>query len=167
VIPANRPRNYLQSALYVAIAGVIAAMLVERLLTYAEIAEKASMEATVSQLNTALYAHLAYLALRGEYEAIEAMRGTSPFASADVRSAAYLGEIDNLPPDAERGKWYFDRSTRELVYLPRFKRHLANIDDRQATGAARFVIDLRQSSKHAYTGAALRPTGAWVWEPEL
>lgn len=168
MIPASRPRNYLQSALYVAIAGVIAAILIERLLAYAEVAEKAAMEATVSQLNNALYARLAYLALRGEYEAIEALPDKSPFATAEARSAAYLGEFDDGPPGgAERGKWYFDRGRRELVYLPRFKRYLLSLDDGDASGGARFVLELRKSSNHWYTGAVLRPAGAWRWDPQL
>lgn len=166
MIPSSRPRNYLQSGLYVAICGVIAAMLMERLLTYAEIAEKAAMEATVSQLNNALYAHLAYMALRGDYEAIEALPGKSPFATADARSDAYLGEYDTVPPDAGRGTWYFDRGRRELVYLPRFSRHLTGVDDGRAPGELRFAVELRKSSRYAYTGAALRPAGAWRWEPE-
>lgn len=168
MIPASRPRNYLQSALYVAIAGVIAAMLIERLLAYAEVAEKAAMEATVGQLNSALYARLAYLALRGKYEAIEALPGESPFATAEARSPAYLGEFDDAPPGgAERGTWYFDRGRRELVYLPRFRRFLFTDDEGQASASARFVLEVRKSSKYAYTGVVLRPAGEWRWDPEL
>ena len=168
MIPASRPRNYLQSALYVAIAGVIAVMLVERLLAYAEVAEKAAMEATVSQLNSALYARLAYLALRGEYEAIEELPDKSPFATAEAGSAAYLGEFDDAPPGGvERGKWYFDHGRRELVYSPRFRRYLFSVDEGQALGSVRFVLEVRKSSNHAYRGVALRPAGVWRWEPEL
>lgn len=168
MIPASRPRNYLQSALYVAIAGIVAAILIERLLAYAEVAEKAAMEATVGQLNNALYARLAYLALRGEYEAIEALPDESPFATTDARSAAYLGEFDDAPPGGpESGTWYFDRGRRELVYMPRFKRYFFSADDGQAPSCARFVLEVRKSSTYAYTGAALRPAGAWRWDPQL
>lgn len=168
MIPASRPRNYLQSALYVAIAAVIATMLIERLLAYAEVAEKAAMEATVGQLNNALYARLAYLALRGEYEKIGALADESPFATTEARSAVYLGEFDDAPPGgAERGKWYFDHGRRELVYLPRFSRFFFTADDGKASGTARFVLEVRKESKYAYTGVALRPTGAWRWDPEL
>ena len=87
MITANR-RNYRQSALYVAIVGVLAAVLLERLLTYAEAAEKAAMEVTISNLQGALYARLAYHALRGEAASIESL---PPLQNriGDLRSAGF------------------------------------------------------------------------------
>jgi hypothetical protein len=166
VIPASRQRNYLQAALYVAIAGVIAAVLLDKLLTYAEAAEKATMEATVSRLSNALYARLAYMALRGEYEAIDAMPGESPFQIAHATSPAYLGEFDGAPPDADGGKWYFDRVRKELVYLPNIRRHLVSADDELAPDSIRFRLEVHKASRYAYTGVALVPTGKWRWEPQ-
>jgi hypothetical protein len=165
VIPASRQRNFLQSALYVAIAGVLAAVLLERLLTYAEAAEKAVMEATVSRLSSALYARVAFLALRGEYDAIEALSGQSPFAVTRATSPAYAGEFDGLPPDAEGGKWYFDRLRRELVYLPNLKRHFEGADEDAPVPAIRFRVEVQKASKNAYTGVVLRPVGAATWDP--
>jgi hypothetical protein len=165
VIPASRPRNYLQAGLYVAICGVIAVMLVERLLTYAEIAEKAAVEATVGRLNSALYARLAYLALRADYDAIEALRSQSPFATADAKSAAYLGEFDAPPADAARATWHFDRRRAELVYLPRFTRHLHGADEGQAPAEVRFAVELRGPSPQSRTAVVLRAVGDWRWEP--
>ncbi|MGH8765397.1 MAG: hypothetical protein ACRET8_06740, partial [Burkholderiales bacterium] len=71
MIPASRQRNYLQSGLYVAIVGVLAFILLGRLLAYAEAAEKAGMETTLAQVHQALYAKVALLAMRGEYKALE------------------------------------------------------------------------------------------------
>lgn len=166
MIPANRQRNYLQSALYVAIAGVLAAVLLERLLTYAEVAEKATMEATLSRLHTALYVRLAYLALRGEYETIEALPENSPFVTADVRSSNYLGEFDGLPPEGgEAGKWFYDRVRRELVYVPNLKRYFSSASGEHALPLMRFRIELKKASKDAYTGVAITPVNAVRWDP--
>lgn len=165
MIPANRQRNFLQSALYVAIAGVLAAVLLERLLTYAEAAEKAVMEATLSRLSSALYARLAFLALRGEYEAIEALAGQSPFAATHATSPAYLGEFDGLPPSAEGGRWYFDRVRRELVYLPNLKRHLEGVDENMPLPTMRFRVEMQKASNVHYTGVILRPVGPVTWDP--
>jgi len=165
VIPASRQRNFLQSVLYVSIVGVLAAVLLERLLTYAEVAEKAAMEATVSRLSSALYARLALLVLRGEVEAIEALPGQSPFVVAHATSPAYLGEFDGLPPSAEGGRWYFDRARRELVYLPNLKRHLEAMDEITPLPAIRFRVEVQKASETAYTGVILRPVGAVNWDP--
>ena len=166
MIPVNRQRNYLQSALYVAIVGVLAAVLLERLLTYAEVAEKAAMEATVSRLHAALYAKLAYLALRGEYQAIEALSDQSPFVTADVRSSNYLGEFDGVPPEgAEAGKWLYDRVRRELVYVPNLKRYFSSASGEHAPPVMRFRVELKKASKYTYTGVAITPVNAARWDP--
>ena len=166
MIPASRQRNYLQSALYVVIAGVVAAVLLERLLTYAEAAEKAVVEATVSRLTNAMNARLAFHVLRGEHQAIAALGEESPFRTARAESPAYLGEFDGPPPGAERGKWYFDRGRRELVYLPNLNRHLHGEGDAGiAPGSISFRAEVRKSVTHAYAGVALMPAGNWRWDP--
>jgi hypothetical protein len=159
VIPADRQRNYLQSGLYVIIVGVAAAVLLERLLTYAEAAEKAAMEVTLSQLHSALYARAAYLALRGEYETLEALTTQSPFLTAQVRSPNYLGEFDGVPPDPKGGNWLYDRARHELVYVPRLARHLSS------PPLPRYRVEVNKASKYAYTGVALKPIELVRWQP--
>jgi hypothetical protein len=165
VIPASRQRNYLQSALYVVIAGLAAAVLLERLLTYAEAAEKAAMEATVSRLSSAMYARLAYLVLRGDAQAINDVERQSPFRVAHAVSPAYLGEFDRVPPEAEGGKWYFDRGLNELVYLPRLSRYLKGEPAGDAPAALRFRSVVIRTGANTYAGVALVPVTNWRWEP--
>ncbi len=166
MIPANRQRNYLQSGLYVAIFGVLAAVLLERLLTYAEVAEKAAMEATVSRLHTALYAKVAYLALRGEYPAIDALTEQSPFATGDMKSPNYLGVFDGVPDGGgEGGNWFYDRVRHELVYVPNLKRHFSSDGRQDAPALIRYRIEILKASKYTYTGVAIRPVNAVRWEP--
>jgi hypothetical protein len=176
VIPANRQRNYLQSALYVIIAGICATILLERLLAFAESAEKLSMEATVSRLQAGLYARMAFHALRNEQAAIEALERTSPFVSTQARRALpddhiyakelnYLGEFDQVPASAAGGQWLYDRSRNELVYLPRQTRYLELLSPSSAPGV-RFKVDLLRSGAR-YTGVSLQPTAGYRWEPPL
>jgi hypothetical protein len=166
VIPGNRQRNYLQSALYVAIAGVLAALLLERLLTYAEVAEKAAVDATVSQVQAAIYAKVAFLALRGNYEAIDALPTQNPFQVADVRSANYLGEFDGVPPGGvEGGNWFFDRSRHELVYVPNLRRYLTLTVADGPARELRYRLEVRKTTKYGYSGVALLPVGKAIWVP--
>ena len=161
MIPADRQRNYLQAGLYVIIAGVAAAVLLERLLTYAEAAEKAAMEVTLSQLHSALYARVAYLALRGEYETLEGLTTQSPFLTAQVKSPNYQGEFDGVPPEAKTGNWLYDRARHELVYVPRLTRHLSG----GLPPLPRYRVEVYKSAKYTYTGVALKPVGSLRWEP--
>lgn len=165
MIPASRQRSYLQSALYVAIAGILAAVLLERLLTYAEAHEKAKVEMTLSRLHSALYTRVAYWALRGEYDRIEALAVQSPFAQTRFNPPNYLGEFDGPPEDAAAGSWYFDRLQRELVYLPNLRRHLIGLPERGPVTSLRYRVEVLKVSRYAYTGVALRPVGQNQWEP--
>lgn len=165
MIPASRQRNYLQSALYTIIAGILAAVLLERLLTYAEVAEKAAMEATISQLQAGLYVRVAYLAMQGEYGRIEALPKRSPFVTAAMRAPNYLGEFDGVPTDPERGSWLYDRVANELVYVPNLTRHLFSRGAGASDRVLRFRLEVLRASGHAYTGVALRPVTAFRWEP--
>ena len=154
----NRPRTILQSALYIAIVGIVAAVLLERLLTLAEAAEKAAMEATVSRLQAALYAKSAMLALRGEYSAIDALADQSPFLAVEAKASNYLGEFNGMPPDGvEGGKWLFDRVRTELVYVPNLVRYFSG-DSGDPVPAIRFRIEVRKTARYAYAGVALEPT---------
>ena len=165
MIPASRQRNYLQSGLYVIIVGVLAAILLERLLTYAEAAEKAAMEATLSQLHAGLYARVAFLALRGEYQTIEALPRRSPFLTAVMQAGNYRGEFVGVPAEIEGGSWLYDRLRNELVYVPNLKRYLvADLDDVDAAHL-RFRLEVLKASKYAYTGVALRPVTTFRWDP--
>jgi hypothetical protein len=164
VIPANRQRNYLQSALYVAIVAVLATLLLGRLLDYAEAAEKAGMETTLAQVHQALYAHVALLAMRGEYEALEALSGENPFVGSGGLGSNYAGEFAGNPPDASlSGIWYFDRTTAELVYRPRHASHL--IVPQGQPQELRYRIEVKRLSKRVYTGVTVRPVANYRWDP--
>lgn len=164
MIPANRQRNYLQSALYVAIVGVLATLLLGRLLAYAEAAEKAGMESTLAQVHQALYGKVALLAMRGEYDELEMLPSRNPFAGSAGLGSSYVGEFDGGPMDASvSGIWYFDRSRSELVYRPRLTGHLAVPEGE--VPELRYRIELTKVSGRNYTGVAVRPVASYKWEP--
>lgn len=161
MIPASRQRNYLQSGLYVVIVAVLALILIERLLTYAEAYEKARMEMTVSRLHAGLYARLAHLTLSGDAVAARALQAESPFAAVGWQPAEYLGEFDGVPPGNLEGIWYFDRLGRELVYRPNLQRYFLAPDP----PAARFRVQIRRDPSGMASGVRLVPTEPIRWEP--
>lgn len=164
MIPASRQRNYLQSALYVAIVGVLATLLLGRLLDYAEAAEKAGMESTLAQVHQALYAHVALLAMRGDYEALEALPKTNPFIGSGGLGSKYAGEFAGAPPDASlSGIWYYDGASAELVYRPKIASHL--VVPQGQPHELRYRIELKRLSNRIYTGVAVRPVADYQWDP--
>lgn len=165
MIPGSRQRNYLQSALYVIIVGIVATLLLERLLTYAEAAEKATVEATLGRLQSALYTRLAYLTLRGEHEAIDALRDKSPFVTADLRATNYLGEFVGVPVDAAGGSWLYDQVRKELVYVPNLKRYLVADPGEPSATNLRFRLLMLGASSAARPAVFLQPVTPYRWEP--
>jgi hypothetical protein len=151
--------------LYVVIAGILAVVLLERLLTYAEAAEKAAMEATLSRLHAGLYARVAFLALRGDYETIDALPRRSPFATAVMQATNYRGEFVGVPAEIEGGNWLYDRLRNELVYVPNLKRHLVADPDDLDVAHLRFRLEVLRSPTQSLMGVALRPVTAFRWDP--
>jgi len=165
VIPAHRQRNYLQSGLYVIIAGICAAILLDRLLDYAEAAEKMAVEATLSQLHSGLYTRMAYFALRNEQARIDALPNLSPFAATEATAKNYLGEFDGVPESAASGHWLFDRARSELVYLPNITRHLEFDLPQPDPPVLRFKVQVLRESQGGYRGVSLSPVVAYQWQP--
>jgi hypothetical protein len=166
VTPANRQRNVLQSALYVAIFAVLAALLLDRLLTYAEVAEKAAMEGTLAQVRAGLYNRMALLALRGDRAALEALPEQNPFLSSDTRSPNYLGEVDGTAAaPVKAGSWLYDARGHEMVYVPNLKRYFTPAAGEGALPEARFRVVLQRTPGGAFTGVVIQPAEEYRWAP--
>ena len=152
----RRNLTRLEIGIYAAVVGVVLAVFLERVLYYMELAERTAMEVTVSNVNSAINIRRAFgmLAPRGTKDPSAPPR--NPFALAEMSPANFIGEVD-LPDLAnlERGQWVFDRTRRELIYLPRLRRGLDTADP---DGAIRFKLEPRGN-----TVSVLVPTLEYVW----
>jgi hypothetical protein len=115
----------LELVVVVAIVGFLASVAVERLLRYAELAEKGAMEQTVGALKSALSLRFAAFYVQGRVDSIQALSGENPMEWLAEKPAGYLGVL-RAPPlaDLERPSWYYDSGVRQLVYVPRRTRYL-------------------------------------------
>ena len=152
----RRNLTWLEIGIYAAGVGVVLAVFLERALYYMELAERTVMEVTVSNVNSALNVRRAYDMLAGRPTNATNVVPLNPFELAGMSPANFLGETDSPSlADLERGHWVFDRTRRELIYLPRLRRGLATSDP---DGAIRFKLEPRGS-----TISALVPTLKYVW----
>ncbi len=103
----------------VTIFGIIAAVLLDRLLYYQELAEKAHMEYTITRLKSALRLQMANMLVTGRAQDISSLAYQDPITwLVDGKPANYLGSLNNPNPEnLGAGSWYFDVSSRTLVYL--------------------------------------------------
>lgn len=158
-----RQRSYLESALYVIIAGALAALLLHRLQQLSEVAEKTAMEATVASLQSALYVRAAKAVL--EKKPIEAWQNRNPVELARAELPNYLGEFDH--PDLatlEPGNWLYDRTRRELVYLVRRAHNFSGGTD--PVPAIRFRLQVERTPSGSYSPFLLHAVTPYEWGPE-
>jgi hypothetical protein len=160
-----RQRSYLESALYVVIAGALAALLLHRLQQLSEVAEKTAMEATVARLQSALYARAAKEVLSGRARTERDWRERNPVLLARADLPNYLGEFERpelalLKP----GNWLYDRGRHELVYLVQRAANFSGGSD--PVPAIRFRLQLERARSGAYSPYLLHAVTAYEWGPE-
>lgn len=152
----RRNLTRLEIGIYAAVVGVVLAVFLERVLYYMELAERTAMEVTVSNVNSAINVQRAFGMLAGRAIDNPSAPPRNPFTLAEMAPANFIGEVDS--PDLaslERGQWVFDRTRRELIYLPRLRQGLATSDP---DGAIRFKLDPRGN-----TISALVPAAKYTW----
>lgn len=130
-----RQRGFTLYELVIAILviSVLAAVLLTRLQYYQQYAEKTAMEVTVRNMRNGLRQQVADLMMQDKMDEAGKLLQQNPIAWLDKPPPNYLGELtapleDTLPS----ASWYFDLSSRELVYVPGshllFFDHVANAE---------------------------------------
>jgi prepilin-type N-terminal cleavage/methylation domain-containing protein len=123
----NRGFTLIEMVVVVAAVALLFGVALDRLLRYQELGERASVEMNVSAINTALTMKFAAYVAAGRPQAIEAELSKNPMELLVRPPENYLGEL--FSPDIkslERRSWYFDRYSRELLYLPGRSRYLTS-----------------------------------------
>ncbi len=113
----------------IAIIGVFAGVLLQRMLYLQEYAEMTAMDLTVANLRTGLRYKTGDLLIRDKVSEIATLADENPVNWLQNHPENYLGEFD-LKPDADlRGKWYFDKTRHEVVYAINNRRHFLPAND--------------------------------------
>jgi len=156
----------------VCVVGVLAAILLERLLVYQEIAEKTGVERTLGVLRSAMALRAAALMTGGRFQDIPRLREENPMGWLADRPSNYVGERYAPPADeVPAGSWYFDRLSRELVYRPRIRRHLDVPGDPRQELRFRAVVELEGvpsatgQRRLEVTELSVAPTRPYRWDP--
>jgi prepilin-type N-terminal cleavage/methylation domain-containing protein len=165
--PKTRPPGFtlLELTVVVVVVAVLIAVALDRLLRYAELAERAAMEQSISAMKSALGLRFAALYLRGRVGAIQALPEENPMDWLAERPPGYLGELWGPALETlERPSWYFDRARRELVYAPLRTRYLVPSRANDPRIRYRVIVDFAPGPD--FGGAAeLRRLGMEPTEP--
>ena len=114
----------LEFAVSATVLGVVAVIFLGQLLTAEEHAEKSAMELSISHMRAGLRAQVGALLIADRASEIAALAGGDPTDWLDLPPENYLGEFHGQPPHDVAGTWYFDATSRELVYTANSRRHL-------------------------------------------
>jgi type II secretory pathway pseudopilin PulG len=111
-----RERGYTLFELVVAfvLVSTLAAVLLNRLVYYQEMAEKAAMESLVRVIKTGLQIRLAELIIGNRQGEAGTLEGENPMQWLEAPPANYGGAYFETPAI---GQWYFDARERQLVYV--------------------------------------------------
>jgi general secretion pathway protein G len=154
--------------LVICLIGIFAAIALERLTRYQELAEKTAMERTVGALRSALALRLASYALGGRLAQAPELAQQNPMDWLAERPGNYVGELyDPLDADVTGGSWYFDRKTRELVYRPRMTRFFQPSADGRYEVRYAAVVRLGEApgAQREVSQLTIRPTRPYQWAP--
>jgi prepilin-type N-terminal cleavage/methylation domain-containing protein len=109
----------------IALIAIFSSVLLDRLLYYQEAAEKANMDYTVNMLKLALQIRIGHLMAQNQVVDFMEVARENPVTWVDVEIPGYRGEVVVTPnPAMPANSWYYDRTGRELVYVPGLNRHL-------------------------------------------
>jgi len=128
-------------AVGVVIISILAWVLLTRLAYYQEMAEKAAMESTVRVIKTGLQIHLAELIIGNRQREAGTLEVEDPMQWLEPRPANYAGAYREPPT---LGRWYFDATARQLVYVVNTGNRLdlaAAADAKQIRFRARLLKD--------------------------
>jgi len=148
------------------IISVLAAVLLNRLGYYQEMAEKAAMESTLRIVKTGLQVQLAELIVTNRQSEAARLETEDPFQWLDNKPPNYAGPY-RTPPDT--GTWYFDANQRQVVYVVNSGNRLELDSDagaKQVRFRARLLKDRLQVSGtvvEGVSGVALIPVRPYRW----
>ena len=102
----------------VLLVGTLSMVVLDYMLRYIEIAEKGAMENTVMNLRSSLRLRLAEVLVNNNTQEALRLARANPMEWLYEKPSNYAGEFNAPEAGAvARGKWYWDGSSRELVYL--------------------------------------------------
>ncbi len=114
---AARGFTLLEMVVVICLVGVLASVLLERMLRYQELAEKAAVEATIGSIRSAEALQLSARILSGGIASASTLAEENPIDWLADPPAGYVGSFyDASIADIPKGTWYFDRKTKELGY---------------------------------------------------
>ena len=97
--------------------AVLVGVFLDRALYYRELAEKLAMEQVALDLRASVNLRVAELVLENRFAELPALQAQNPMDLLGAKPQNYLGVLKAVgPQDIVTGNWYFDITSKEVVY---------------------------------------------------
>jgi prepilin-type N-terminal cleavage/methylation domain-containing protein len=145
----------IELAVVICIFGVLSSVLLNRVLSYQEQAEKAAMEQTVGIVRSALQLKVADLIAKGRLHEIVHLVDQNPMELLAQKPKNYVGEYFALKPqEVTSGYWYFDLQNGNLIYSVRNSANFRAAKDEE--NRVRFQVKLVSNTHSAETNSDIQ-----------
>lgn len=141
----NRRRGFSLFELVVSLTlmAVLVGVFLERALYYRELAEKSAMEQVALDLRSSVNLRVAELVLENRFAELPALAAQNPMDLLVGKPQNYLGVLAGAgTQEVVRGNWYFDNTSKEVVYYVDSGRYFA--PDEQGRMRAAWRVKLVQ-----------------------
>ncbi|WP_028470099.1 type II secretion system protein [Neptunomonas japonica] len=106
----------LELVISVLVIAILYGVLSTRLGRVAESAERAAVYGVLGQVRQQLNLRLAKFYIDGSSDKAKALINENPFSWISPPPSQYAGEVSDATEVLIKGRWYFDRVTKQLIY---------------------------------------------------
>jgi prepilin-type N-terminal cleavage/methylation domain-containing protein len=113
----NRGFSLFELVVSLTLVAVLIGVFLERALYYRELAEKSAMEQVAQDLRSSVNLRVAELALDNRLRELGDLAGQNPFDLLGAKPENYRGVLSSPgTQEVVTGSWYFDKTSKEVVY---------------------------------------------------
>ena len=168
--PAQGGFTLFELIVVICIVAVMAGILLNRLRTYEEAAEKAVMQQTAAAIKSALQMRVAAYLIGGRDNEIENLRNENPVGWLQEPPPNYAGEFHaDAYARVRTGSWYFDLTRRELIYVVNLGDHFTPGPDSRKWVRYRVRIEYEKvpekdaAPRKVLSAVSYVPVQAYTW----
>lgn len=176
-LPPSSPRlrqrgfSLFEMIIYILAASIMFSAAFNRYRDFPGEAERANFQAILAQLNAAINLQMMNAIASGTFNQLDGLNGVNPMEFMLTTPSNYVGAFELIDETAmPRRIWYFNQSTRELVYLVNDAANLYLVQGAQLVPSNRVsfrvsnVLVPRADGSQAWQGLVLRPVLPFEWQ---
>ena len=162
----NRTRGFslLELVVSLTLAAVLVGVFLDRALYYREQAEKSAMEQVANDLRSSVNLRVAELALDNRFGELGMLQAQNPMDLLARKPQNYRGVLEGARmEEIVAGNWYFDKTSKEVVYYVDSGRYFVPDDQGRMRVAWRVKLEKGEGGAAAPQWARLELVQPYRW----